>query len=224
MHDASIAITGPDAQSGDRGGLPVACVRALQRTGSIVAAAFVVPFLISFHVRAHVLGRDRALEGSTQALALVPGVLGQYLRRAFLSRVLRRFDRTATVEFGTIFSTTGAEVDEDVYIGPGCRLGLVHLERDVLLAPNVQIPSGPAVHGTREIARSIREQPGRRRLVTVGAGSWIGAGAVVLANVGRDSVVGACAVVTRPVPDRVVAGGVPARVIRSRESVDEARA
>ena len=39
-----------------------------------------------------------------------------------------------------------------------------------------------------------------------------------MADVGRDSVVGAGAVVTRSVPDRVVAAGVPARVVKRRDA------
>jgi acetyltransferase-like isoleucine patch superfamily enzyme len=37
-----------------------------------------------------------------------------------------------------------------------------------------------------------------------------------MADVGRDTIVGAGAVVTRPLPDRVVANGVPARVVGDR--------
>ena len=53
-----------------------------------VATVCVLPSLVSFWCRRIVLGADRALEGSTQALGLVPGVTGQYLRRAFLRLVL----------------------------------------------------------------------------------------------------------------------------------------
>src|ERR1051325_8952928 len=91
------------------------------------ATICVAPALISYHLRALVLGRDRALEGSTQALALVPGILGQYMRRAFLVRVLAACDRSVTVEFGTIFSRAGARLDAGAYIGPRCHLGLVHV-------------------------------------------------------------------------------------------------
>ena len=181
------------------------------------ATAAVAPALVSFRVRAALMGRDRALEGSTQLLSLVPGVLGQYVRRAFLTRALASCDPSVTVEFGTIFSQAGARLDGHAYVGPHCHLGLVHLERDVLLGPGVHIPSGAATHGTDDLTRPIRLQAGVRQQIRVGAGSWIGSGAVVLADVGRDSVVAAGAVVTRPVPDRVVAAGVPARVVRSRE-------
>ena len=53
-------------------------------------------------------------------------------------------------------------------------------------------------------------------LVRIGPGSWIGSATVVLADIGADTVVGAGSVVTRPLPDRVIAAGVPARIIRQR--------
>lgn len=176
----------------------------------------IVPSLASFAVRASVLGRDRALEGSTQFLSLIPGIIGQYLRQAFLSHALAGCAPTATVSFGTIFSKSGARLDDRVYVGPFCSLGLVHIEQDVLIGSGVQITSGAETHGTADTTRPIREQEGRAVLVRIGRGSWIGSGAIVMADVGANSVVGAGAVVTKPVPDAVIAAGVPATVIRSR--------
>jgi acetyltransferase-like isoleucine patch superfamily enzyme len=186
-----------------------------------LATVAVAPSLGSYWLRASIMGRDRALEGSTQVWALAPGVIGQYLRRAFLSRALAFCDWTATIEFGTIFSRQGSRLDANVYIGPRCHLGLVHIERDVLIAAGVHIPSGPETHGIANTSVPIRDQPGAPRMIHIGAGSWIGSAAVVLADVGSDSVVGAGSVVSRPVPDRTIVAGVPARVIRSRESAAE---
>jgi acetyltransferase-like isoleucine patch superfamily enzyme len=188
----------------------------VKRVAFWAATLAVGPSLLSFLVRSRVFGRDRALEGSTQALGLVPGLTGQYLRRAFLARVLSSCHWTATVEFGTLFSSADARLDEHVYVGPRCHLGLVHLERDVLLGAGVHVPSGGLTHGVDDVSRPIREQPQRKHLVTVAAGSWIGSGAIVMADVGHDSVVGAGSVVTRPIPPLVIAAGSPARVIRER--------
>ena len=191
----------------------------LKAAANAVATLLVLPLLVSYAVRAAVLGRDRALEGSTQALSLIPGLPGQYLRRAFLARTLREGCAwSATIEFGTIFSQAGTRIDDNVYVGPRCHLGLVHLEHDVLLAAGVHIPSGQHSHGI-DPSSPIREQSGQRRLVRIGAGSWIGSNAVVMADVGTDTIVGAGAVVTRPLPDRVVAAGVPAQVIRRRDDL-----
>ncbi len=162
------------------------------------------------------MGPNRSLESASQLLSLAPGIVGQYLRRAFLQRVLARCHHSALVEFGTLFSQAGAILDENVYVGPRCQLGLVHLERDVLLAANVQIPSGGKTHYFDDPTKPIREQGGERRMVTIGAGAWIGTGAIVLADVGKGTVVAAGAVVTKSLPDNVIAGGVPAKVIRPR--------
>ena len=191
--------------------------QALKALARGAATVVVVPALISYFVRAALMGRDRAIEGSTQALALVPGILGQYVRRAFLAHVLAGCHPTAAIEFGTIFSQADARIDENAYIGPRCHLGLVHVGPNALLAAGVHVPSGGRTHGTDDLSVPIRDQPGSRTLVRIGAGAWIGSAAVVMADVGRDTIVGAGAVVTTPLPDRVIAAGVPARVLRSRE-------
>ncbi|HKB12965.1 MAG TPA: acyltransferase [Vicinamibacterales bacterium] len=180
------------------------------------ALAAVSPVLASFTCRAAVLGRDRALEGSIQWLALIPGLSGQYLRRAFLAFALAGCSETAVIEWGTTISRAGSRFDAHAYVGPGCRLGLVHVEHDVLIAGGVHIPSGAATHKIGELSRPIREQGRNEQLVRIGAGAWIGEAAVVMADVGADAVVGAGAVVTRPVPPRAIVAGVPARVIRFR--------
>jgi virginiamycin A acetyltransferase len=176
----------------------------------------VSPLLLWFVLKRQVLGPDRALQGTAQALALVPGLPGQYLRRAFLSVALERCAPTSVVEFGVTFSQSGARLDDNVYVGPFCSLGWVHLERDVLIAGGVHIPSGADTHGTASENTAIRDQEGTRRLVRVGQGTWIGNGAIVMADIGRDCIIGAGAVVTMPIRDRGVAVGVPARVIRVR--------
>jgi acetyltransferase-like isoleucine patch superfamily enzyme len=199
-------------------------VSVFKRIAFIAATISVAPSLLSYAIKSAMFGRDRALHGSSQALSLVPGIAGQYLRRAFYCRVLDECHASVTIEFGTLFSQAGARLGEQVYVGPHCHLGLVHLERDVLIAAGVQVPSGPETHGISSLDRPIREQPGNLRMVRIGAGSWIGSGAVVMADVGRDSVVAAGAVVTEALPDRIIAAGVPARVVRQRGAGDRAGA
>jgi virginiamycin A acetyltransferase len=182
-----------------------------------IATIAILPQLASFKVRAALMGDNRALVGSSQLLSLVPGLPGQYLRRAFLARVLRGgCASSAAIEFGALFSQVGARIDENVYVGPRCHLGHVHLECGVLLAAGVHVPSGPHTHGT-DPAAPIHDQPGSLRVVRIGAGSWIGSNAIVLADVGRETIVGAGAVVTSPLPDRVIAAGVPARIVKRRD-------
>lgn len=185
-------------------------------TVHFLATLAILPALACYWLGAAGFGRNRALEGSSQSFALMPGMLGISLRRAFLCRVLVRCHPSAEVGFGTLFSQAGAILDENVYVGPHCHLGWVHLQRDVLIAAGVHIPSGGQTHAFDDPTVPIREQGGERKLVTIGAGAWIGSAAIILADVGRGSIIGAGSVVTKPIPDNVIAAGVPAKVIRPR--------
>jgi maltose O-acetyltransferase len=53
--------------------------------------------------------------------------------------------------------------------------------------------------------------------ISIGDNVWLGGGVIVLPGItiGRNTVVGAGAVVTKPLPSDVVAVGNPARVVRS---------
>ncbi|MBL8821538.1 MAG: acyltransferase [Planctomycetia bacterium] len=181
-----------------------------------IAHIIIFPVLLWHWLWVPLLGRDRCLQGSSEWLSLLPGIFGQYLRNAFLSWTIQACHPTATISFGTVFSKTNARIDENVYVGPGCFLGLVHLQKDVLIGSGVHITSGAQTHGFSDVSKPIREQQGVLTLVTIGERSWIGSAAIVMADVGRNSVVGAGAVVTKAVPDNVISVGVPARVVQHR--------
>jgi carbonic anhydrase/acetyltransferase-like protein (isoleucine patch superfamily) len=74
-------------------------------------------------------------------------------------------------------------------------------------------------HGYSDPDLPISKQVMPERPVSIGDGSWLGHGTVVLpgATIGRHVVVGANSVVTGPLPDYSVAAGVPARVIKMIE-------
>jgi acetyltransferase-like isoleucine patch superfamily enzyme len=71
-------------------------------------------------------------------------------------------------------------------------------------------------HGYEDLALPISQQVMPERPVSIGSGSWLGHGTVVLpgAHIGRHVVIGANSVVTGDIPDNSVAAGVPARVIK----------
>jgi virginiamycin A acetyltransferase len=195
-------------------------IRELLKAGARLLATLVVaPLLGTYWLQAALIGRDRALESSSELLSMIPGLAGKYLRRAFLAHVLAECHPTASIGFGALFSKVGASIGAKVYIGPRCHIGLATIERDVLLAAGSHVTSGARTHGSGDLSRPIREQPGTATMVRIGAGAWIGSAAIVMADVGQGTIVGAGAVVTKPLPDQVIAAGVPARVIRSRQEV-----
>ena len=71
-------------------------------------------------------------------------------------------------------------------------------------------------HGYEDVDLPISMQTQPEKLVTIGDGSWIGAGSVILpgARIGKHVAIGANSVVNVEIPDFSVAVGTPARVIK----------
>ena len=71
-------------------------------------------------------------------------------------------------------------------------------------------------HGYEDVSVPISQQSQPERAVTIGDGSWLGHGSIVLPGVtiGEHVVIGANSVVTKNIPSFSVAVGSPAHVIR----------
>jgi virginiamycin A acetyltransferase len=194
--------------------------RGLKAAAGALATLLVLPAWLIYRLGRAALGPERAFPGWSQALGLVPGLTGVYLRRAFYRIVLPRCGADAFISFGTILSHPTAEIGERVYVGAYCVLGDVTLGDDALLASHVSVTNGAAQHGIERLDIPIREQPGTWPRVRIGRDSWIGERAVVMADVGDHCVIGAGSAVTQPIPDRAIAVGSPARVVRYRGAGD----
>ena len=75
-------------------------------------------------------------------------------------------------------------------------------------------------HGVVDVERPIRQQGIYKRDVVIGSNVWIGYGACILrgVTVGDNAIIGTNSVVTRNVPANAVVGGVPAKVLRMRDT------
>ena len=112
--------------------------------------------------------------------------------------------------------------DPVISIGDRCLFGrassiIGHFEivigDDVWTGPHVYITDQN--HGYEDVTVPISVQTMPERAVSIGSGSWLGYGVVVLpgAHIGRHVTVGANSVVTGDLPDFCVAVGSPAKVV-----------
>ena len=94
----------------------------------------------------------------------------------------------------------------------------VAIGRECIIADRVMLIDFD--HGVVEVERPIREQGIYKRDVNVGHNCWIGYGACILrgTTVGDNAIVGTSSVVTADVKPNAVVGGIPARLIRMRET------
>jgi acetyltransferase-like isoleucine patch superfamily enzyme len=114
-----------------------------------------------------------------------------------------------------------------ILIDDGCRIGRrcvisaknrIHFERDVVFAPSVLVMDHN--HAFEDVNVPIKDQgitPGGT--ITIEEGCWIGFGAAIVCGkgdliIGKHSVIGANAVVTRSIPENSVVTGNPARVVK----------
>jgi acetyltransferase-like isoleucine patch superfamily enzyme len=105
------------------------------------------------------------------------------------------------------------KIGKNVFINFNCiflDLGGIIIDDGVLIAPKVSL-----------ISESHPIEPENRhalvpKAIHIKKNAWIGAGATILQGVtiGENSVVAAGSVVTKDVPDNVMVGGIPAKIIK----------
>ena len=122
-----------------------------------------------------------------------------------------------TVPGQDLFELTLLTIGDRCVIGRGSHIVAhqsVEIGDDVWTGPYVYITDQN--HGYEDPDVPIGSQFPVNRPVSIGAGSWLGAGAVILpgASIGRNVVVAAGSVVRGDVPDKCVVAGVPAKIVR----------
>lgn len=165
-------------------------------------------------------GKEFGSFGSGSCLAFPPGsVFGQrWIRVGRDTMIGPHVSLSAGMAPGQSMVT-----DPVISIGDRCVIGrgshiVGHLSIDI----GDDVQTGPYVYITDQnhSYESLDEPIGRQwpteRPVRVGAGSWLGAGVILLpgADIGEHVVVAAGSVVRGPVDDRCVVAGAPARVVR----------
>lgn len=178
-------------------------------------------------------------------LASWPGVSGSKLRVLYLSRLFGacgsgcfvgpgcvfesrgsiRFGNRVSVGGGGFFNAVGGSIsvgdrvsfNRNVHINASGG-GHIAIGDDVLVGPNVVFRT--ADHRFDRLDIPIRAQGHSPADITVEDDVWLAANVIVLGGVriGRGAVAAAGAVITRDVPAASVVGGVPAKILKMRDS------
>ncbi|MGM3304988.1 DapH/DapD/GlmU-related protein [Anabaena sp. WFMT] len=114
---------------------------------------------------------------------------------------------------------TYIEIGEDTFIGPSVCIagpGNIKIGKQCLIAAHTGIYANN--HNFTDPIKPIKYQGITRKGIVIEDDCWLGHGVKVLdgVTIGKGSVIGAGAVVTKDIPPFSVAVGIPARVIKSR--------
>ncbi|OGS22594.1 MAG: hypothetical protein A2252_03175 [Elusimicrobia bacterium RIFOXYA2_FULL_39_19] len=128
--------------------------------------------------------------------------------------------RQGCIFFTGDFETSKIFIGNDVYINNHCCFygcGEITIGNNVLIAPGVIVTSYQ--HNYENKNKLIIEQNAKMEKVIIEDDVWIGSNAVVCPGVtiGKGSVIGAGAVIVKSIPPYSIAVGVPAKVIKERK-------
>jgi acetyltransferase-like isoleucine patch superfamily enzyme len=122
-------------------------------------------------------------------------------------------------------------IGDYVFIGQGASfiasVSYIEIGDKVFFGPNVTIRGGN--HSTHIIGKLMADYSLEDKLMTddepviIANDVWVGTGAIILkgVHVGRGAIIAAGAVVTKNVPPYSIVGGVPAKVLKFRWTMDE---
>jgi acetyltransferase-like isoleucine patch superfamily enzyme len=153
----------------------------------------------------------------SELLSIAPYLIGTILRQEFYRWTLTDCGNNVSIGFGTIFVYRDVKIGSHVTVGTHVTIHHCNIGSYVLIADACQLLSGSRYHNFDCTDIPMALQGGKLRRITIADDCWIGAGAIVMNDVGTGSVVGAGAIVNRFVEPYSVVAGNPAQLIRRRK-------
>lgn len=141
------------------------------------------------------------------------------LRSLVGGALLDHVGRNVNIEKGADFGTgRGITLGTNSNLGINCKVrGPLEIGEDVMMGPNCIIITSSHNHSSVE-THMIYQGDTAIQKVIIEDDCWIGFNVIILPGVtiGKGSIIGAGAVVTKDIPPYSIAVGVPARVIKDR--------
>ncbi len=145
-----------------------------------------------------------------------------FIRSLFLKPLFKKIGFPVFIQYNCHFYyPKKIEIGNHVYINHSCDFGGnggIKIGNYVLVGPYVFITS--ETHEHEDLKIPIYHQSTKKKKVVIEDDVWIGTKAVILPGltIGKGAIIGAGAVVTKNVPPYAIVGGVPAKVIKYRNS------
>lgn len=152
----------------------------------------------------------------SQSFSLVPGLPGTYVRACFYKQTLRESYMDLDIGFGSFISKADSRIGRGVLVTGHSTIGHADVGDHAVIANYVSVLSGRYQHNFTDTSKSILEGSDEFSKVIIGEHAFVGEHCVVMANVGKYSIVGAGSVVVKDLPEFVVAVGSPAKVVKER--------
>ena len=151
------------------------------------------------------------------------------LLRYFLKSSFKKCGKNVKFNRKDTFTFRNITIGNDVYIAPGAVFlssdSEIFIGNKVLFGPNVTIITGdhPIDLRGKYVYDITKKKSGEDLPVIIEDDVWVGSGAIILKGITikRGAIVAAGAVVTKDVPPYAIVGGIPAKVIRYRGSIQE---
>ncbi len=149
--------------------------------------------------------------------AKIVGKMCRLLRSCLAKGFVSYCGRNVNLQKRAVFSTR-LEIGDNSSIGIDCFVqGKVKIGANVMMGPQVLIYTQNHNHERTDIPMILQGYE-NEKMVCIGDDVWIGSRATILPGVtiGKGTIIGASAVVTKDVPDYSVVAGNPAKVVKCR--------
>lgn len=191
-----------------RAGTVVCRLQAWWKWGALPKDTLIDPEVVCDDLSALTVGQRVHIEGAVELLTRGGGCIqlgdGVHVRR----------DSTLNANGGVIRIEGPAFINRNAFLWTAG--GEISIGHHVLIGPYCTISA--ANHNGEDITREMMAQGTRSLGIAIEPDCWIGAHTCILdgVRIGRGCIIAAGAVVTRSVPDWSIVGGVPARIIGTR--------
>lgn len=149
----------------------------------------------------------------------LPPPIGNFLRWIVTYPFMKCMKRCRIMEGVTIWYPENIAISDDVSLNENVYLsgfGGIEIGSFTRIGTNTTIISSD--HGFANTRLLIKDQELLGKKIIIGKNVWIGANVTILkgVNIGDNSIIAAGAVITKDIPSNVIAGGVPARILKNR--------